>query len=62
MFSTEQDGATYSISDLAKILLKKLGFKSDDYGVAGPIHWKTKDGKLLHDLNEKIRGQRGDRT
>jgi hypothetical protein len=55
------DGRTYSISKLAEILLKKHGFKHDRHGVAGPLYWKTCDGKLLNDLNEIIRAQRGDR-
>jgi hypothetical protein len=56
-----RDGEIYSISQLATILLKKHGFKHDDHPVAGPLYWKTYDGKLLNDLNEKIRTQRGDR-
>jgi hypothetical protein len=55
------DGKIYSVSDLAKVLLVKHGFKRDEHGVAGPKYWRTGDGKLLNDLNEKIRGQRGDR-
>jgi hypothetical protein len=55
------DGKIYSISDLANVLLIKHGFKRDDHGVAGPRYWRTEDGKLLHDLNEQIRAQRGDR-
>ena len=53
----EGDGHTYSVSELAKILLEKHGFKHDKFGVRGPIYWKTEDGKLLHDLNEQIRKQ-----
>jgi hypothetical protein len=56
------DGRTYSISKLAEILLKKHGFKHDKHGVAGPLYWKTRDEKLLNDLNEQIRKRRGDRT
>jgi hypothetical protein len=55
------DGKIYSISDLAKILLIKHGFKRDEHGVAGPKYWRTEDGKLLNDLNEQVRAQRGDR-
>jgi hypothetical protein len=55
------DGRPYTISKLAEILLRKHGFKHDKHGVAGPLYWKTYDGKLLNDLNEKIRTQRGDR-
>ncbi len=49
------DGRIYSISELAKIIDIKLGFKRDEHGVAGPRYWQTKDGKLLHDLNEIVR-------
>jgi len=55
------DGKLYSASELAKKLLIKHGFKHDEHGVAGPKYWKTQDGKLLDDLNEQIRNQRGDR-
>jgi hypothetical protein len=55
------DGRNYSVSKLAEFLLKKHGFKHDDHGVAGPRYWATKDRKLLNDLNEQIRAQRGDR-
>lgn len=55
------DGKLYSASELAKRLLIKHGFKHDEHGVAGPKYWKTEDGKLLDDLNEQIRGRRGDR-
>ena len=57
----EADGQSYSKSELAKILLIKHGFKHDDHGVAGPMYWKTDDGQLLRDLEEKIRTKRGDR-
>lgn len=57
----EEDGNMYSTSELAKVLLIKHGFKHDEHGVAGPRYWKTEDGKLLDDLNEQIRSQRGDR-
>ena len=55
------DGKIYSISDLAKVLLIKHGFKRDEHGVAGPKYWRTEDGSLLNDLNEQVRAQRGDR-
>jgi hypothetical protein len=55
------DGKIYSVSDLAKVLLIKHGFKRDEHGVAGPRYWMTKDRKLLNDLNEQIRAKRGDR-
>jgi len=57
----EADGNMYAISELAKVLLIKHGFKHDEHSVAGPRYWKTEDGKLLHDLNEQMRSQRGDR-
>ena len=56
-----KNGRSYSVSELAKILLIKHGFKRDQHGVAGPRYWKTRDGKLLDDLNEEIRRKRGDR-
>lgn len=56
------DGRIYSISELAKQLLIKHGFKRDEHGVAGPKYWKTEEGRLLNDLNEQIRKQRGDRS
>lgn len=56
-----RDGRVYSTSELAKVLLIKHGFKRDEHGVAGPRYWKTKDGELLDDLNEKVRQKRGDR-
>ncbi len=55
------DGKAYSVSELAKVLLIKHGFKRDEHGVAGPKYWRTEDGKLLHDLNEQVRRQTGDR-
>ncbi len=57
----KNDGRIYSTSELAKILLVKHGFKHDEHGVAGPKYWKTEDGKLLNDVNEQLRRQRGDR-
>jgi hypothetical protein len=53
------DNKIYSISKLAAILLKKHGFKHDNHGVAGPLYWKTYDGKLLDDLNKTIREKEG---
>jgi predicted type IV restriction endonuclease len=55
------DDKIYSISELAKVLLKKHNFKRDEHGVAGPKYWRTEDGRLLNDLNERVRAQRGDR-
>lgn len=57
----KNDGRIYSTSELAKMLLKKHGFKRDEHGVAGPKYWKTEDGRLLNDVNEQLRRQRGDR-
>jgi len=51
------DGKLYSISEIAKIIDKKLGLKYDEHGVAGPRYWQTEDGKILHDLNEIVRQQ-----
>jgi len=58
----EKDGKIYSLSELAAILLRRHDFKHDNHGVAGPKYWRTYDGKLLNDLNEEIRKQRGDRS
>jgi len=55
------DVKAYSVSELAKVLLIKHGFKRDEHGVAGPKYWRTEDGKLLHDLNEQVRKQTRDR-
>ncbi len=55
------DDRAYSVSDLAKVLLIKHSFKHDEHGVAGPKYWRTEDGRLLNDLNEQVRAQRGDR-
>lgn len=57
----KSDGQIYSTSELAKKLLIKHRFKRDDHGVAGPKYWKTEGGKLLNDINEQLRSQRGDR-
>jgi len=55
------DDKLYSVSELAEILLKKHDFKHDNHGVAGPKYWMTYEEKLLNDINEIIRQQRGDR-
>jgi len=55
------DGKPYSVSELAKKLLKRHGFMHGEYEVRGPKFWKTEDGELLVDLHEQIRGRRGDR-
>ncbi len=39
---------SYSMSELAKILLKKQGYASDS--VRGPAHWFTKDGISIKDI------------
>lgn len=57
----ESDRKIYSLSELAKVLLQKHCGKRDDHQVAGPRYWQTYDGRLLNDLNEQIRTQRGDR-
>lgn len=49
----------YSTSDLAKKLIKEHG--GPEHERQGPLHWKTNEGKLLHELNEKVREKRGDR-
>ena len=51
------DGQLYSVSKLAEMIDIKLGLKHDEHGVAGPKYWKTEEDKLLHDLNEVIRGR-----
>jgi predicted type IV restriction endonuclease len=53
------DGKAYSVSELAKVLLIRHGFKHDEHGVAGPAYWRTKEGQLLRDLNEQVRKQHG---
>ena len=57
----KSDGKIYSVSELAKVLLIKHGFKRDKHGVAGPKYWRTREMKLLNDLNEEVRKRRGDR-
>ena len=42
------DGARYSMSNLAKEILTKHGFKSTS--VRGPGHWSTEEGKTVKDL------------
>jgi len=39
---------SYSMSELAEALLKKIGFASNS--VRGPAHWVTDDGKSIKDL------------
>jgi hypothetical protein len=57
----EKDGQIYSLTELATTLLQKHGYIRGGYQVAGPRYWQTYDGRLLNDLNEQIRAQRGDR-
>lgn len=57
----ERDGKLYSVSELAKQLLIKYGFKRRGQTAAGPLYWQTIDGELLCDLNEEVRKKRGDR-
>jgi len=56
-----KDGKTYSTSELAKRLLIKYRYKTDEHGVAGPLYWKTEDMISLNNLNEELRRKRGDR-
>jgi len=42
------NGQTYSMSDLARSLLKENGFQSDS--VRGPIFWYTENGKSIKEL------------
>jgi predicted CopG family antitoxin len=42
------NGQKYSMSDLAKELLKKQGYRSDS--VRGPMFWFTKDGVSIKDI------------
>lgn len=42
------NGSRYSMSNLAKILLKKQGYQSDS--VRGPAHWTTDDGITVLEL------------
>jgi len=51
------DGKLYSVSEIAAIIDRKLGFNVGEHGVAGPKYWQTEDGRLLHDLNEIVRQQ-----
>lgn len=44
----EFNSKSYSMSDLAQILLKENGFKSDS--VRGPLFWYTENGKSIKEL------------
>jgi len=41
-------GQTYSMSELAKIMLKENGYESDS--VRGPMFWYTEDGLSIKDI------------
>lgn len=58
----EVDGRMYSKSELAQNILIKYGFPKQKHGVQGPKFWRTEDNKMLVDLEEKIRSQRGERS
>jgi hypothetical protein len=47
------NGTYYSMSDLARELLKKLGYQSES--VRGPAHWATAEGMLIRDLWHQYR-------
>lgn len=42
------EGRSYSMSELARILLKKHGYRSE--AMRGPAHWETSKGKTIKDL------------
>ena len=46
------NGERYSMSKLAKELLQKEGFKSED--IRGPSHWSTVDGKTVTELWQQV--------
>jgi hypothetical protein len=56
----KRDGKFYTTSDLALKLLKEhklIG--SDRTSMRGPLCWQTEDGKILNELNDRIRQKRG---
>lgn len=55
----ESDGNMYSPSRLAEVLFDKYNFNY--VALRGPNYWITEGGKLLVDLQEKVREKRGDR-
>ena len=57
----EGDGRVYTTSKLGAILLRKHKRISSGYPVQGPKYWQTESGKVLDELNEQVRMQRGDR-
>lgn len=56
-----EDGKLYTLSELARILLKNHNCISHGYSVQGPKYWQSESGKTIDDLNEVIRKQRGER-
>jgi hypothetical protein len=55
------EGKHYSMSELAKQLLKNLGYQSNS--VRGPMFWGTADGCTIKELWEKyLAGKNGSRT
>lgn len=49
-------GQSYSMSDLARDLLKKVGFRSD--AVRGPAHWANARGVSVRDLWQQLLDKR----
>lgn len=49
-------GQHYSMSDLARELLKKVGFRSD--AVRGPAHWANAKGVSIRDLWQQLLDKR----
>ncbi len=49
-------GHHYSMSDLARDLLKKVGYQSDS--VRGPAHWSNAKGATVKDLWQQLLGKR----
>jgi hypothetical protein len=49
-------GQHYSMSDLARDLLKKVGFRSDS--VRGPAHWANAKGVSVRDLWQQLLDKR----
>jgi len=55
-----KDSKLYTTSDLSLNLLKKHNLiGSDRTSTRGPMHWQIEDGRILNDLNEKVRQKRG---
>ena len=51
----KKDNQLYTSSDLAFKLLKAHGLWQTNHGLRGPLHWKTEDGRILKDLDDKVR-------